>query len=66
MATALKDVGVLSSLLCVDLLCLSVAVGDLGIGANTERCLMCEDNGAISIPPPDEQTAMLDDMMLHD
>ncbi|WP_347093274.1 hypothetical protein [Sphingomonas parapaucimobilis] len=66
MATALKDAGVLSILLCLDLLCLSFAVGDLGMEAETERCLMCEDKGAIRIPPPNEQTAMLDDMMLHD
>ena len=66
MATALKDAGVLSILLFLDLLCLSVAVGDPGIGADTERCLMCEENGAIRIPPSYEQSAMLNDMMLHD
>ncbi|WP_294201363.1 hypothetical protein [uncultured Sphingomonas sp.] len=49
MATALKDAGVLSILLCFDLLCLSIAVGDLGITANTETCLMCEGSGAIGI-----------------
>lgn len=66
MATALKDAGVLSILLCFDLLCLSIAISDLGIGADTERCLIYEGSGAIRIAPPSEQTAMLDDMMLHD
>ncbi|MBT2245867.1 hypothetical protein JQK15_20350 [Sphingobium sp. BHU LFT2] len=66
MAMAFKDVGVLSILLCLDLLCLSVAVGNLSIGAGTQRGLMCQDNGAIRILPPNEQTAMLNEMMLHD
>ncbi len=66
MATALKDAGVLSIFLCIDLLCLSIAISDLGIGASTERSLICEGSGAIRIALSNEQTAMLDDMMLHD
>ncbi|MEJ2409244.1 MAG: hypothetical protein P8Y58_12170 [Novosphingobium sp.] len=66
MATALKNVGVLSILLCFDLLCLSVAVGDLGITADTKECSMCESIDAVRIPPLSAQTAMLDDMKLHD
>lgn len=66
MAAALKDAGVLSILLCLDLLCLSITISDLDIGADTERCLVCEGSGAIRIAPPNEQTAMLDDMRLHD
>lgn len=59
MATALKGVGVLSILLCLGPPCLSVAIGDLGIGADIERCSIREGGDTIRIPPPDNLAMIL-------